>query len=113
MKHGYYDFRAGKWIPIKCPICGDEDYEYESYNTEFWGAIVTAEQHGYCRKCGYTIEQAYSRPVEFFDDIKRGYKDLSGVYHEKNYKRHKRVRRKHWDKAKLVDNRNNYLSKFL
>lgn len=79
------------------------DYKYESCDTEFWGASVTAEQYGDCDKCGYTIRQAYSPVYEGFYDLKRGWKDSDGVYHEKNYKRHRRVRRKHLDRVKQVD----------
>lgn len=100
MKHGYYDFRAGKWMPIKCPICGNADFEYESYG-EF--GIGTVERHGYCDKCGYAVEQAYSPVYEGFCALKRGWKGYDGVYHEKNYKRHRRVRRKHLDRVKRVD----------
>ena len=50
--------------------------------------------NGYCDRCGYTVEQAYSPVYEAFYDIKRGFKDVSGRYHSKNVKRHKRIRRK-------------------
>lgn len=99
----YYNFLTGKWEAQKCPICGNPKYHYSSYDTEFWGASVTAEQHGYCDKCGYAIEQGYSPVYEGFIDTKRGWKDGNGVYHEKNYKRHRRVRCKHMDKVKRVD----------
>ena len=103
MKHGWYNFTTGEWMPIKCPICGNIDYDYKSYDTEFWGASVTAEQYGDCDKCGYTIRQAYSPVYEGFYDRKRGWKDSDGIYHEKNYKRHRRVRRKHLERVKQVD----------
>ncbi len=50
-------FKKGK----KCPICGYKKYRYTRYTEMDWG---TVEQHGYCERCGYTIEQAYSLPVD-------------------------------------------------
>lgn len=76
---------------IECPICHSKTFEYVSYSEECYG---TVEQHGYCDRCGYTIEQSYSPVYEAFYDIKRGYKDALGIYHPKNVKRHKRIRRK-------------------
>ena len=74
-----------------CPICNSKTFEYVSYSEEYWG---TVEQHGYCSRCGYRIEQAYSPVYVAFWDIKRGFKDSLGNYHPKNVKRHKRIRRK-------------------
>lgn len=76
---------------IQCPICHSKTFEYVSYSEECYG---TVEQHGYCDRCGYTIEQSYSPVYEAFYDIKRGYKDALGRYHPKNVKRHRRIRRK-------------------
>ena len=76
---------------IICPICNAKTFDYTSYSEYGWG---TVEQHGYCDRCGYIIEQAYSPAYEAFFDIKKGFKDYYGKYHSKNAKRHKRVRRK-------------------
>lgn len=76
---------------IECPICHHQTFEYISFSEECYG---TVEQHGYCDKCGYTVEQAYSPVYEAFYDIKKGYKDALGRYHPKNAKRHKRIRRR-------------------
>ena len=76
---------------IECPICHHQTFEYISFSEECYG---TVEQHGYCDKCGYTVEQAYSTVYEAFYDIKKGYKDVLGRYHPKNVKRHKRIRRR-------------------
>ena len=76
---------------IECPICKSKTFEYVSYSEEFYG---TVEQHGYCSRCGYRVEQAYSPVYDAFLDIKRGFKDYLGNYHPKDVKRHKRIRRK-------------------
>ena len=76
---------------IECPICHIKTFEYTSFSEDGWGIV---EQHGYCDKCGYTVEQAYSPVYEAFYDIKKGYKDAFGRYHPKNAKRHKRIRRR-------------------
>lgn len=76
---------------IECPTCHSKTFEYISFLEEGWGIV---EQHGYCDKCGYTVEQAYSPVYEAFYDIKKGYKDALGKYHPKNVKRHKRIRRR-------------------
>lgn len=76
---------------IECPICHSKIFDYVSYSEEYWGII---EQHGYCDRCGYRVEQAYSSVYEAFLDIKKGFKDALGNYHPKNVKRHKRIRRK-------------------
>ena len=76
---------------IECPTCHSKTFEYISFSEEGWGIV---EQHGYCDKCGYTVEQAYSPVYEAFYDIKKGYKDALGRYHPKNAKRHKRIRRR-------------------
>ena len=57
-----------------------------------WGVAV--EQHGYCDRCGFMIEQVYSPSFECFSDRKKGFKDYKGIYHAKNVKKHKRIRRK-------------------
>ena len=41
---------------IKCPVCGKYN-QYWSYSE--WG-FGTVEQHYYCDRCTYFIEQAYS-----------------------------------------------------
>lgn len=74
-----------------CPICNSHTFDYTSYSEECYG---TVEQHGYCSRCGYTIEQVYSPVYEAFWDIKRGFKLPDGTYILKNVKRHKRIRRK-------------------
>lgn len=76
---------------IECPTCHAKTFEYISFSEEGWGIV---EQHGYCDKCGYTVEQAYSPVYEAFYDIKKGYKDALGRYHPKNVKRHKRIRKR-------------------
>ena len=60
-------------------------------NMNEWG---TVEQHWYCDRCGFMVEQAYSIPFECFSDRKKGFKDCKGIYHAKNVKKHKRARRK-------------------
>ena len=76
---------------IECPICHIKTFEYISFSEDGWGIV---EQHGYCDKCGYTVEQAYSPVYEAFYDIKKGYKDALGRYHPKNVKRYKRIRKR-------------------
>lgn len=76
---------------IECPICHSKTFEYVSYSEYGWG---TVEQHGYCHRCGYIVEQAYSPVYEAFWDVKRGFKLPDGHYVGKNVKRHKRIRRK-------------------
>ena len=44
---------------MKCPVCGKEN-EYEYYSEYGWG---TVEQHYYCDRCTYFLEQAYGHPV--------------------------------------------------
>ena len=71
--------------------------EFESYlkQTErVFQSIYSVEQHWYCDRCGFMVEQAYSIPFECFSDRKKGFKDYKGVYHSKNVKKHKRIRRK-------------------
>lgn len=76
---------------IRCPICHADTFEYFLVS-EFGFGIV--EQHGYCDRCGYTVEQAYSPVYAGFCDIVRGFKKYNGEYVSKNAKRHRRVRRK-------------------
>ena len=76
---------------IECPICKSKTFEYVSYS-EYGIGIV--EQHGYCLRCGYTVEQAYSGVLEAFHDVKKGFVNANGDYIPKNVKRHKRIRRK-------------------
>lgn len=75
---------------IECPICKSKTFEYFSMSE--W--LGTVEQHGYCSRCGYIVEQAYSPVYDAFWDVKRGFKHPSGKYVSKNVKRHKRIRRK-------------------
>lgn len=65
---------------IECPICHSKTFEYVSYSEYGFG---TVEQHGYCDRCGYTIEQAFSPVYDAFYDIRNGYKDVFGRYHPK------------------------------
>ena len=76
---------------VQCPICGSKKFDYVSYSEYGWG---TVEQHGYCDRCGYIVEQAYSDVYEAFWDVKRGFKHPDGHYVPKNVKRHNRIRRK-------------------
>ena len=76
---------------IICPICKSENFKYVSYSEYGFG---TVEQHGYCDRCGYIVEQAYSPVYEAFWDVKRGFRHPNGHYVPKNVKRHKRIRRK-------------------
>ena len=76
---------------IKCPICKSKTFEYCSFSEYGFG---TVEQHGYCDRCGYIVEQAYSPVYDAFYDIKKGFKDTFGRYHSKNVRRHRRIRRK-------------------
>jgi len=78
---------------IKCPICGYKKFKDGHYAEECYGIV---EQHCYCDRCGYMIEQCYSEPVEgFYPHIKRGGKDYKGVYHPKNQRKRKRMKRKY------------------
>ena len=83
LRHGY------KFI--KCPVCESQTFDYISYSEYGRG---TAEQHGYCDRCGYIVNQAYSSVFEAFYDTKKGFKNYFGEYYPKNVKKHKRVRRK-------------------
>ena len=80
-------FKTGK---NACPVCSKGTCIYRSYSDDY--RIV--EQHGYCTQCGYTIEQAYSEEMEFFIDIKKGFKLQNGEYVRENVRKHKRARRK-------------------
>lgn len=76
----------------KCPVCNYSKYKYIAYS-EY--GIGTVEQHGYCNRCGYIIEQAYSKPIDGFIPInKRGYKGYEGIYYENNKRKRKRMKRK-------------------
>lgn len=76
---------------IQCPICKLKTFDYCSYSEYGWGIV---EQHGYCTRCGYVVEQAYSPVMKAFMDIKKGFKNGCGEYMPKDIKRHKRIRRK-------------------
>lgn len=76
-----------------CPICGYKKFKDEHYTEEYYGIV---EQHCYCYRCGYTIEQCYSEPVEGFDlPIKKGFKICDGIYIPKNWRKRRRVKRKY------------------
>ncbi|MDE7425734.1 MAG: hypothetical protein K2N51_18905 [Lachnospiraceae bacterium] len=76
---------------ITCPICKSKTFDYYSYSEWGWGIV---EQHGYCNRCGYIIEQAYSPCMEAFLDVTKGFKNGIGEYVSKNIRKHKRIRRK-------------------
>lgn len=77
---------------MKCPICNYTKYRYVSYAEEM--GIV--ERHGYCKRCGYTIEQTYSPIIEgFTPPIKRGGRVYKNVYIAKNVRKRKHMKRKH------------------
>ena len=76
---------------MTCPICKSKSYDYSSYSEYGWGIV---EQHGWCSRCGYRVEQAYSPIVEAFYVVKRGYKLPSGEYVANNKKKHRRLKRK-------------------
>ena len=76
----------------ECPICKSLKYKYVEY-TEWSFGIV--ERHGSCPQCGYTIEQAYSKPIEgFTPPIKKGKKGYKNKYIPKNIRKRKRHKRK-------------------
>ena len=91
MKRDKNNLRYGWYEYIECPICHHNTFNYVSYSEYEWG---TVEQHGYCDRCGFMVEQAYSSPFVCFSDRKKGFKDYKGIYHSKNVKKHKRARRK-------------------
>lgn len=74
-----------------CPMCGHNTYDYCSYHEGEWGVV---EHHGECIRCGYFTEMCYSPVLKGIRDNKKGYRDYQGVYHPKDVKRHKRIRRK-------------------
>lgn len=76
---------------VVCPVCKSKKFKYVSYEEYGWGIV---EQHGYCPRCGYVVQQAYSPIYEAFLDVKRGFKHPNGYYVPKDVKRHKRIRRK-------------------
>lgn len=80
----------------KCPICENPNYNYISYG-EY--GVGTVEQYGYCDRCGYLIEQAYSRPFECFLDNHKGFKLLDGKYIERNVRKHRKYRKKNKEKC--------------
>lgn len=43
-----------------CPVCGKVN-EFERYSEYYWG---TVEQHYYCDRCTYFVEQVYSPVAE-------------------------------------------------
>lgn len=76
----------------RCPVCNSAKYAYTHYREE-WGLV---EQYGYCDRCGFTLQQAYS-PVKtgFYPIRRRGYRDAKGVYHASNRRVRIRLKRKH------------------
>ena len=91
MKKNKHKTRHPWYRIVQCPMCSSNEFEYVSYSEYGWG---TVEQHGYCHRCGYIVEQAYSPVYDAFWDVKRGFKLPSGEYVPKNVKRNKRIRRK-------------------
>lgn len=84
-----------------CPVCKFDKYRYVSYSEYGWGIV---EQHGYCDRCGYTIEQAYSSAVVGFEHPQRkGYRDMNGIYHPSNFRKRRRMRRKFGIKLESED----------
>ena len=78
---------------MNCPVCDYNKYRYVYYTEWGWG---TVEQHGYCERCGYTVEQAYSETIVGFTlPARRGWRDRFGKYHEKNIRKRKRMKRKY------------------
>ena len=77
----------------KCPVCGYEKYKDIHYAEECYGIV---EQHCFCDRCGYVIEQCYSEPAKgFYPPIKKGHKDSKGIYCPKNFRKRKRIKRKY------------------
>lgn len=64
----------------KCPICKTKTFEYAYYYDD----IMIVEQHGYCSRCGFVIEQTYYPVYTCFWDVKKGYRHPDGSYYEKN-----------------------------
>lgn len=84
---------------MKCDICN-----HKTLHREYWYEEgITVEDYGYCDKCGYGYSMAYSSYVYYFIDRKKEYKDFKNKYHEKNIKRHERIRRKYADKDVVND----------
>lgn len=76
----------------RCPTCGSVNYRYNYYTEEYWGIV---EQHGYCDRCGYMVEQCYSQAVDgYMPPLCRGYRDKYGKYHAKNSRKRKRMKRR-------------------
>ena len=44
----------------KCPVCGKEN-KYDYYSEIEWGVV---EQHYYCPRCTYFVDQVYSPVIE-------------------------------------------------
>ncbi len=83
-----------------CPICKYKKYKYQSF-FEYYGIV---EQHGFCARCGFSVEQSYSKPyVRFEPDTSKGFKDFSSKYHKKNIRMRTRIRRKYNIKRKNTD----------
>ena len=76
----------------ECPVCKNiKGWTYSYYTEEYWGVV---EQHGYCERCGFIIEQAYSQPFYgFLAPQKKGHK-FNGKWFGKNIRRRKRLKRK-------------------
>lgn len=55
-----------------CPVCGKVN-EFERYSEDQWG---TVEQHYYCDRCTYFVDQVYSPVVEgISSDCPEEYRD--------------------------------------
>ena len=76
----------------KCPVCNSKGYRYISFSEFGWGIV---ERHGFCNRCGYTIEQAYSPVMEgFVLNRTKGFK-VDGKWYGKNTRKRKRMKRKY------------------
>lgn len=76
----------------RCPICGSKKWKYVSYAEGFYGII---EQHGYCERCGYTVEQSYSQPIAGFELNQTRGRKYNGKWYGKNTRKRKRMKRKY------------------
>lgn len=66
-----------KKFKMICPVCGKVN-EFERYSEYYWG---TVEQHYYCDRCTYFVEQVYS-PVL---DAEKTSANKAVDYHNKLY----------------------------
>ena len=84
----------------RCPVCNSSKYRSNCYTEFGWGVV---EEHSYCPRCGYCVEQSYSQALVGFElPQKRGYRNkLTGKYVAKNVRRRKRLARKYGIKHKM------------